>query len=176
MSPEEQLAADSWAFLLRIYAEAGVADACLLLQAKADVDVTFLLVAAFAAAQRGIPLAPADISDMNELCRPWREHIVRPLRGVRVMLKSGPPPAPQMTEALRAQIKTSELAAERLQNDLLAGWLQRRAPAAAHDNAPKHVHRVLGDVVAVFGAVGHDLEETAAAIDTIATAALRVSR
>ena len=44
-------AAESWAFALKIYAQPGIAEACLRLQAEAGVDVMMLLTAAFAAAR-----------------------------------------------------------------------------------------------------------------------------
>jgi uncharacterized protein (TIGR02444 family) len=123
------LKAESWAFALQIYAEPGVAEACLRLQAEAGIDVVMLLMATFAVVRRGILLAPADIQDMDEACRPWRELIVQPLRALRVELKSGPSPAPSpATECLRTHIKASELFAERLQNDMLADWLQQKGP------------------------------------------------
>ncbi|WJR80975.1 TIGR02444 family protein [Bradyrhizobium sp. NP1] len=126
--PEPNL--ESWAFALQLYAKPGVADACLRLQAEAGVDVMMLLTAVFAAVRRGIVLEPPAIQDMNEVCRPWREQIVQPLRGLRVALKSGPLPAPTGgSEQLRTQIKAAELAAERLQNDLLTEWLEQKAPA-----------------------------------------------
>jgi uncharacterized protein (TIGR02444 family) len=169
-------AADSWAFLLRIYAEPGVADACLRLQAAAHVDVTLLLVVAFASVERSIALAPADIGEIDALCRPWREQIVRPLRALRTTLKSGPAPAPHATDDLRKQIKASELAAERLQNDLLADWF---AQHAAVDMPPgiDAVSRALREVVAASATPGEDLAEAdATALETIAMAARRVSR
>ena len=49
-----ELAAESWAFALKLYAEPGVSDACLKLQADTGVDVMMLLVVTFAAAQRRI--------------------------------------------------------------------------------------------------------------------------
>ncbi len=175
-STGQQPATDSWAFLLRIYADPGVADACLLLQAEAGVDVTFLLAVAYASAQRGIALSPVDITEMNTLCQPWREQIVKPLRALRVTLKSGPQPAPQTTEALRAQIKASELAAERLQNDLLADWLQHRTPASSPVDS-EHARHILREAVAASGTPDPDINGTlGAAIDTIAAAAVRISR
>jgi uncharacterized protein (TIGR02444 family) len=121
-------ASESWAFALKLYAEPGVSEACLTLQAEAGVDVMLLLVATFAAAQRGILLTPSDIEDMDGACRPWREQVVRPLRAIRTTLKSGPAPAPSAaSEKLRTQIKASELAAESLENDLLVAWLGRYA-------------------------------------------------
>jgi uncharacterized protein (TIGR02444 family) len=129
MSDPDSLEEQSWAFALQIYAEPGVAEACLRLQDEAGVDVMLLLTVAFSC-HRGIPISSADIAAMDESCRPWREQIVKPLRALRTALKSGPRPAPNaVTEILRNQVKASELLAERLANDLLAAELQSRAGA-----------------------------------------------
>jgi hypothetical protein len=56
---------------------------------------------------------------------------VQPLRALRVALKSWPSPSSfPATEELRSQIKASELYAERLQNSILAAWLQQKAPTS----------------------------------------------
>jgi uncharacterized protein (TIGR02444 family) len=121
----------NWTFALQIYAKPGITDACLRLQAEAGVDVMMLLTALFAAVRCGILLSPSDIKDMDDTCRSWREQIVLPLRALRVTLKSRPsPPSIPATEKLRTQIKASELFAERLQNDVLAAWLQQKAPTS----------------------------------------------
>lgn len=141
-------ARESWAFALKLYAEPGVSDACLKLQAEAGVDVMLLLVATFAVVQRRIPLTLSDIENMDRACRPWREQIVQPLRTIRTALKSGPAPAPSTaSEQLRAQIKAGELAAESLENDLLVAWLgqnasqQRRSTRGEVSDVLHHVVR-----------------------------------
>jgi uncharacterized protein (TIGR02444 family) len=167
------IAAESWAFALRLYARPGVSEACLKLQADAGVDVMLLLVASFAAVERRICLSQSDIEDMDTACRAWREQIIRPLRALRTTLKSGPMPAPcNETEQLRSQIKASELAAERLENDLLAGWLQRKTAldrAATRDE----VGDVMRSVVRHFldDADAHRVATMQSAIDTILSAA-----
>jgi uncharacterized protein (TIGR02444 family) len=125
----ESVAAESWAFALRLYAEPGVQEACLHLQECAGVDVMLLLVAVFAASRAHIHLHSEDVRMMDDASRPWREQVVRPLRALRRRLVTGPAPAPSAaSEKLRSQIKGSELAAERLENDLLAAWLESKTP------------------------------------------------
>ncbi|MBO4221071.1 TIGR02444 family protein [Bradyrhizobium neotropicale] len=122
---------ESWAFALELYAEPGIADACLVLQNECGVDVMVLLMATFAAVRRGIALTPFDVAAMDAVCRDWRERVVLPLRALRTMLKSGPAPAPnEQSEKLRSSIKAAELSAERLQNELLAQWLAKLPPGA----------------------------------------------
>ena len=70
-----ELEADSWAFAVDIYARPGVADACLNLQNEAGVDVMMLLVIAFAAVKLRILLTLAEIRELDEACRPWRDHL-----------------------------------------------------------------------------------------------------
>lgn len=124
-----EIEADGWAFALEIYARPGVADACLKLQNEAGVDVMMLLVITFAAVRLRILLTSAEIRKLDETCRPWREQIVWPLRAIGSGLKTGPAPAPNgETEEFRSRIKTVELAAERLQNQLLAECLPLRPP------------------------------------------------
>jgi uncharacterized protein (TIGR02444 family) len=145
-----ELEADSWAFALDIYARPGVADACLSLQNEAGVDVMMLLAIAFAAVKLRILLTPAEIRELDEACRPWREQIVWPLRAIRSGLKSGPLPAPSSeTEQFRSKIKTVELAAERLQNQLLAERLPQRSPKPDAVTA-EEIHTILGCVVSLF--------------------------
>ena len=123
------LEADGWAFALQFYARPGVADACLRLQNEAGVDVMMLLMIVFAAVRHRVLLTPSEIRELDEVCRPWREQIVQPLRALRTRLKTGPLPAPDSTtEPFRSTIKAAELAAERLQNRLLAEYLPFRPP------------------------------------------------
>ena len=174
MSDADSLDVQSWAFALRIYAEPGVAVACLRLQDEAGVDVMLLLAVAFAW-RRGIALSAADITAMDAACRPWREQIVRPLRALRIALKAGPEPAPNAaTETLRSQIKASELHAERVANDLLASWLQQAA-IASRTIAADELHAALRQVViqALPEPQRDRISDLVLAIDIVAAAAQR---
>jgi len=142
--------ADSWAFALEIYAAPGVADACLKLQNEAGADVMMLLAVTFAAVRHRILLNPAEIRELDEACRPWREQIVWPLRAVRSGLKTGPSPAPSgETEQFRSKVKAVELAAERLQNQLLAERMPLRPPERDAVDAAE-LRSVLTGVVTLF--------------------------
>ena len=144
------LEADSWAFALDIYARPGVADACLTLQNEAGVDVMILLMVTYAAVRHRILLTPAETGKLDEACRPWREQIVRPLRTIRSALKAGPSPAPSSeTEQFRSKVMTIELAAERLENRLLAECLPLKPPAK-DAVSPKELRSILEDVVTLF--------------------------
>jgi uncharacterized protein (TIGR02444 family) len=172
---EPELEAECWAFALAIYAKPGVAEACLTLQNEARVDVMLLLTVIFAAVNRRILLTPGEINTLDEACRPWREQIVQPLRTIRSELKTGPQPAPnEATEQFRSQVKTLELAAERLENKLLVECLPLRSPEQEIVK-PEQLRAVLESAVAHFAgkprgrpSVGHSWP-----IDTIVEAALR---
>jgi len=128
-STRPELETECWAFALAIYGKSGVAEACLTLQNEAGVDVMLLLMATFAAVKQRLLMTADDIHTLDDACRPWREQIVRPLRAIRSGLKTGPRPAPNTaTEPFRSQVKALELAAERLENQLLVECLPLRLP------------------------------------------------
>jgi uncharacterized protein (TIGR02444 family) len=172
------LASESWAFALKLYAEPGVREACLRLQDHEDVDVMLLLVAVFAAARKHMRLSPEDVTAMDDASRPWREQVVRPLRALRRTLASGPAPAPsEASERLRSRIKAAELDAERLENDLLAAWLESQTPGKV-----RLVHAEICDVIravvrpAPSDEAGCQIGDTSSAIAVISAAADRLAR
>jgi uncharacterized protein (TIGR02444 family) len=172
------LEADGWAFALHLYAQPGVADACLKLQDEAGVDVMMALMVVFAAVRHRVLLTPAEIRELDEACRPWREQIVHPLRAIRTRLKAGPSPAPgSATEPFRTTIKAAELAAERLQNQLLAERLPLRAPERDIVTADD-LRSVLRSVatLALEKLPGKLLSDLLSAIDVISDAAMQEKR
>ena len=176
--PRSDIEADGWAFALHIYAQPGIADACLRLQDEAGVDVMMFLMIVFAAIRHRVLLTPAEIRELDEVCRPWREQIVQPLRALRTQLKTGPLPAPSSaTEPFRSTIKAAELAAERLQNQLLAERLPLRAPE--RDTViPEDLRSVLRSVVtlALEKRSGKQLSDLLPSIDTVVDAAMQDMR
>jgi uncharacterized protein (TIGR02444 family) len=172
------LEADGWAFAVEIYARPGVADACLTLQNEAGVDVMMLLAITFAAVRHRILLTAAEIGELDEACRPWREKIVWPLRAVRSCLKTGPAPAPNgETEEFRSRIKSAELAAERLQNHILAERLPLRPPER-DAVSPERLRTVLRNVVSLFleRRGGKPVADPLSSINAIVEAAMRDAR
>jgi len=166
----DDFADQSWTFLLRIYEQPGVAEACLRLQEEAGADIVLLLASVFAA-RRGITLSPSDHQAMAAQCRPWREQVVQPLRALRISLKDGPTPAPsKTTAALREQIKASELHAERIESDMLADWLQQK-PAGPATPDKMQVRLRLG-IAAHLATENVSAEAFSASIDAIAAAAI----
>jgi uncharacterized protein (TIGR02444 family) len=175
LDSKTDLDADSWAFALRVYARPLVADACLTLQGEAGVDVMMLLMIAFVAVRHRVLLTSSEIGELDEACRPWREQIVQSLRAIRVRLKSGPVPAPNAaTEEFRARIKAAELAAERLQNQLLAERLPLRPPERDTVGADD-LRSVLRSVVtfALERRGGTQISDLLSSIDVIVEAAVQ---
>lgn len=101
---------DLWTFALRLYAEPGVEPACLRLQEE-GADVCLLLTACWLG-RRGIIVDSAHLDVLREVCEPWQEQVVKPLRFLRQNWRA----LAQDDEALagmREQIKALELEAER---------------------------------------------------------------
>jgi len=110
-----------WRFSLRFYRQDGVADACILLQEEAGVDVNLLLFLLWHA-RRKRTLSASEIAELERRIAPWREMTVIPLRTMRRALKSPPTLVDGATsELFRTRIKAIELEAERLQQ-----WERRR--------------------------------------------------
>ncbi|MCV7160733.1 TIGR02444 family protein [Mycolicibacterium brisbanense] len=98
-------------FALRVHSADGVGPACVLLQDRFGVDVNVLLFAA-RVGTRG-PLTPPVLQSATARVAQWHAEVVRPLRGVRRRLKSGPAPAPSpATAELREQLQGLEIRAE----------------------------------------------------------------
>lgn len=121
-----------WRFSLSFYSRPGVAPACLALQNQRGVDVNVLLLAIYAAVQRGRLLTSADLQAADDAVRAWRVEIVEKLRHIRTRLKFGPAPAPSSaTEDLRTHIKAAELKAEQIEQALLMKFLGQLPPPSA---------------------------------------------
>jgi len=102
-----------WDWAVKAYAAEGVELACLDLQDAQGQNVPLLLWAAWAAAT-GRALDEDTIEAAADTARVWNDAAVAPLRAVRRALKAR---IPDMTdddrEAVRTQVKTVELDAER---------------------------------------------------------------
>ena len=121
-----------WAFATSIYARPGVEAALLALQDEDGLDVPLLLTLLYAG-MRGIALAGDRLAALISLAAGWRD-VIASLRWARRALKPAPDAAADPEQAaLRAQVKTAELAAEHL----LIGRLEAQLPApgscAPHD-------------------------------------------
>lgn len=126
-----------WDFSLGVYARPGVAEACLALQERQGLDVNLLLFCCWAGA-RGHALTGDELARLIAAVRPWQEGVVKPLRAARRWLKLQTTAPGEEAAALRGRIKEQELAAERIEQQLLAGGLMpgpaEPSPGAAAAN------------------------------------------
>lgn len=108
-----------WQFSLDFYQRDGVAGACLMLQDRLGLDVNILLYAAWLASQ-GRTATVADFEQVDLLIAPWREEVIRPLRRIRRWLKEPGPDVPAGSVGeYRAGIKSAELEAEKIAQDMI---------------------------------------------------------
>lgn len=112
---EASVAADLWTVMSKVYAMPGVAQACLELQDRFELDVP-LFLAVLQAAGKGSRIDADAIRSLDESCSRWRAEVVRPLRAIRVQLKANPWMENRaQVVSFRSALKTLELDAERLE-------------------------------------------------------------
>jgi uncharacterized protein (TIGR02444 family) len=117
-----------WEFSLATYARPGVAEACLDLQDRRGLDVNLLLFCLWAG-HCGHRLSTGELAALEAAAAPWRDSVVRPLRGVRRWLKQPADAGDAAAAALRREVQRLELAAERREQDLLHARLPLAASA-----------------------------------------------
>jgi uncharacterized protein (TIGR02444 family) len=111
-------------FALAVHEAEGVSAACVSLQDQFGLDVNLLLLAAYVGAARGQTLTADQLDTARAVVDAWNIEVVRPLRGVRRRLKSGPAPAPTpQTDEMRAQVAKAELDGELIELELLGAWV-----------------------------------------------------
>ncbi|MGI9162419.1 MAG: TIGR02444 family protein [Mycobacterium sp.] len=135
-------------FALALYARDGVAEACLHLQNRHDLDVTLVLFAAFVGAVRRQRLTSSNLNAARARVDAWHIEVVRPLRAVRKRLKTGPPPAPNdVTALLRGRIQKIEIEAEMIELDelgeLISDWESVSTSGNAAESAAAAIETVL---------------------------------
>jgi uncharacterized protein (TIGR02444 family) len=108
-----------WTFSLEVYAAPGVAAECLALQRELDIDVNMLLFCVWLGARRNVVLSAERIGVFEDIVRPWHEEVVKPLRRVRDTIKRRADFAEADIGALRGQVLSVELGAERIEQALL---------------------------------------------------------
>jgi uncharacterized protein (TIGR02444 family) len=141
-----------WTFSLHVYESAGVPEACLALQESHGIDVNLLLFCGWAGAC-GTALDDAAMTRCLEAAGAWHGVIVRGLRGLRRRLKGGFDPVPgAAAEALRKKILGVELAAEKIEQGLLAHAVPLTPPEAA--SSPHNIRAGAANVAGYFSALG----------------------
>ena len=135
---------DLWNYCLNLYARRGVEQACLHLQGQ-GLDVCLLLCAAWLE-QRAVACDERRAAQLKACAGPWQREVVQPLRQLRTNWREAATHDDALA-ALRAQIKSLELEAERTllrrlesvtqgwpsaQSQEACDWLQRVACDAVH--------------------------------------------
>jgi uncharacterized protein (TIGR02444 family) len=111
---------DFWDWALGVYAKPGVSEACLDLQDNYQQCTAYLLWAAWAGDQ-GLLLAPDTLALGLDLAQAWEADVLHPLRQARRRLKAQWAAMPDAgREALREQVKATELFAEQTLIEALA--------------------------------------------------------
>jgi len=105
-----------WDYANALYAEPGVAEACLALQDRRNADVNVLLYCCWHATTGRGRLVDEDLHALLHAVRDWRSEVVEPLRAVRRHMKPDPRPDAQ---ALRERLKAAELEAECIELGML---------------------------------------------------------
>jgi uncharacterized protein (TIGR02444 family) len=118
-----------WDFSLALYAQPGVADACLRLQDEQCINVNLLLWCVWLECI-GLQLDDAHLHEAQRRIRGWDQHYVVPLRHLRQRMKAEFGTDDEAIEVVRSLIKQAELAAEkelqmRLQR-MTHQWLAQR--------------------------------------------------
>lgn len=157
-------------FALAVYGSDDVPAACLLLQRRFDLDANLLLFAAYVGAARAQPLTGSSLEAARSSIEPWHREVVRPLRGVRQRLKTGPAPAPDSaTTELRRKVQELEIEAELIE----LAELGRLAPdtAPAQGDAAERATAAMNVVLSGSDRAADEPERSALAL--IAAAAAR---
>lgn len=135
-----------WLFSTAFYVRPDVSR--LLLKAQNDhaLDINMILYALWKAGE-GYVLSSNDFSKLDEVVADWRETIVRPIRVLRLSLKSR-----DQKGELYAQAKTLELSCEKLQQQMMYEQaLPRRKPEPSGGGIEQLVLVNLASYVEVIG-------------------------
>jgi len=118
-----------WNFALDVYRRPGVSDACLQLQEPYHLDVNLLLFSGWTGAFGMGRLSGEELSRCRDAVAGWHDSVVRGLRGVRRILKTGfddlPGELREISDALRKRIQAREIDAEHLEQLILVGCVHR---------------------------------------------------
>lgn len=146
-----------WEFSVRVYASPGVAAACLSLQDRFGADVNLLLAAAYLGS-RGHELSATDARSLADLVRDWQEQVVSPVRKARKAMKHiAEKNVPNIQAAIalaRDQVKSIELDAERVEQDLIFTWLRGNESRKSGGGSESVVRANVLHVLRLFDAEG----------------------
>ncbi len=160
-----------WDFSIRVYGDADVAEACLLLQERHDVNVNVLLFCCWVAAGgRGV-FEDGELDRALETVADWRQDVVLALRRARRYLKGSIGTAPRhLADQIRRVVKETEIHAEHIEQLMLADTMTRPATGSFGDDGQADDARA--NVAVYLDRLNVKLkEDEQAALDTILTQA-----
>jgi uncharacterized protein (TIGR02444 family) len=161
-------------FALALYGSEGVADACLDLQNRHDLDVNVVLFGAFVGAVRRQTLTIADLDLAHRRVAAWHREVVRPLRAVRQRLKTGPVPAPnEATGGLRRKLSQLEIEAEVMELDQLGALIAELHSPRSTSGAAECASAAIETVIKTHTGIALN-DEDRHAIGTIAAEAHQI--
>jgi uncharacterized protein (TIGR02444 family) len=132
-----------WDFSIVLYRKPGVAEACIALQERLGIDVNLLLYFAWLGSE-GRALSQSEAAAVVAHVTAWHDEVVRPLRALRTDLKGNTKGAPPpVAERLRAQIKSAELNAERIEQEMLYALPRAERSAPGKSPARSNIERYL---------------------------------
>ncbi|HEY0218958.1 MAG TPA: TIGR02444 family protein [Afipia sp.] len=135
-----------WNYILKLYSAHGVSDACLLLQNKANVDVSLLLVVTYFDCRRNFRVK--NLAELDEKISSWRETAIQPLRNLRQNLKKIlARSSSSITTELYETIKRSELLAEKAEIETLIHFADRLPKTVTRQRSTE---AAISDTVAFF--------------------------
>lgn len=154
-----------WDFSLRVYTGERVPEACLALQNERGADVNIALLCCFLGFS-GIRIDREAVEKIDTLVAGWRAEAITPLRTLRQALKQAIGPVLAVdSEVLRSQIKSAELEAERLEQQVLFQALERLPGKNARDAEPSGVARM--NLREYVDFLGISREESRAAVEPL---------
>ncbi|TXL71062.1 TIGR02444 family protein [Vineibacter terrae] len=111
-----------WNFSLEVYGADGVAASCLALQERRRTNVNVLLLCVWLGASGRGTLTVDRLKALLAEIEPWQAEIVQRARAMRRRIKDGdwPGAPPETIEAARRRIAEAELAAEHVEQLMLA--------------------------------------------------------
>jgi uncharacterized protein (TIGR02444 family) len=147
-----------WKFVVELYARPGVSHACLQLQDRLGVDVSFLLAVFFYTVHRGLNLPAEEIKKLDRCISAWRNEVILPLRKLRRRLKSGDLLS-LSTDDIYPRIKADELLAEQIEISALVQQLEQMSDNPATSSSRVVIERVVRYFAEVSGRDAYLLED-----------------
>ena len=113
-----------WEFSIRVYAESGVAEACLALQNRLGADINVVLYCLWVAQKGCGRFTRPQLREFLDRVAAWRVDVIVPLRTLRNRLKEGIGSVPaDHSEIVRSTVKRAELDAEHAEQLFLASLM-----------------------------------------------------